>query len=78
MAVGGRTTLNDLFGIIRDGLGPHGFEYAPRWNTGRFAKATCGIRKPTYPRRIAGIGYVPLVDLAAWDDGGAALVYWLF
>lgn len=63
VAVGGRTTLNDLFGIIRDGLASHGFEYgnAPVYRP--FRAGDVRHSQADVSKAVDGIGYAPLVDL---------------
>nr|WP_256988545.1 SDR family oxidoreductase [Bordetella genomosp. 9] len=63
VAVGGRTTLNDLFGIIRDGLASRGFEYglAPEYRP--FRAGDVRHSQADVSKGRAGIGYEPLVDL---------------
>ncbi|CAM3747641.1 SDR family oxidoreductase [Bordetella flabilis] len=63
VAVGGRTTLNDLFGIIRDGLAPHGFEYARAPEYRPFREGDVRHSQADVSKAQAGIGYAPLVDL---------------
>ncbi|CAM3879159.1 SDR family oxidoreductase [Bordetella bronchialis] len=63
VAVGGRTTLNDLFGIIRDGLAPCGFPYALAPEYGPFREGDVRHSQADVSKAIAGIGYTPLVDL---------------
>jgi UDP-N-acetylglucosamine 4-epimerase len=63
VAVGGRTTLNDLFGIIRDGLVPHGFEYvlAPEYRP--FREGDVRHSQADVSKAMAGLDYAALVDL---------------
>lgn len=63
VAVGGRTTLNDLFGIIRDGLVSHGFEYALSPEYRPFREGDVRHSQADVSKAKAGIGYAPLVDL---------------
>lgn len=63
VAVGGRTTLNNLFGIIRDGLASHGFEYAPSPEYKPFREGDVRHSQADVSKAVAGIGYVPLIDL---------------
>ncbi|AOB33864.1 Vi polysaccharide biosynthesis protein VipB/TviC [Bordetella sp. H567] len=63
VAVGGRTTLNDLFGIIRDGLVPHGFEYVLSPAYKPFREGDVRHSQADVSKAKTGIGYVPLVDL---------------
>jgi UDP-N-acetylglucosamine 4-epimerase len=63
VAVGGRTTLNDLFGIIRDGLVARGFEYALSPEYGPFRAGDVRHSQADVSKAQAGLGYAPLVDL---------------
>jgi UDP-N-acetylglucosamine 4-epimerase len=63
VAVGGRTTLNDLFGIIRDGLKPRGYAYALAPKYGPFREGDVRHSQADVSKARAGIGYSPLVDL---------------
>lgn len=63
VAVGGRTTLNDLFGIIRDGLAARGFEYARSAEYRPFREGDVRHSQADVSKAQAGIGYEPLVDL---------------
>jgi UDP-N-acetylglucosamine 4-epimerase len=63
VAVGGRTTLNDLFGIIRDGLAERGFEYALSPEYKPFREGDVRHSQADVSKAQAGIGYAPLVDL---------------
>ncbi|HTK01129.1 MAG TPA: SDR family oxidoreductase [Bordetella sp.] len=63
VAVGGRTTLNDLFCIIRDGLMPRGFEYTQAPEYRPFREGDVRHSQADVSKAKAGIGYAPLVDL---------------
>jgi UDP-N-acetylglucosamine 4-epimerase len=63
VAVGGRTTLNDLFGIIRDGLATRGFEYELSPEYRPFREGDVRHSQADVSKAQAGIGYAPLVDL---------------
>jgi UDP-N-acetylglucosamine 4-epimerase len=63
VAVGGRTTLNDLFGIIRNGLAPRGFQYALSPEYRPFREGDVRHSQADVSKAKAGIGYAPLVDL---------------
>jgi UDP-N-acetylglucosamine 4-epimerase len=63
VAVGGRTTLNDLFGIIRDGLSASGFDYALAPEYRPFRAGDVRHSQADVSKAMAGIGYAPLVDL---------------
>ncbi len=53
VAVGERTTLNQLFDLLRGGLERHGRRLLPNRPTVRSATATSATAKPTSPRRGA-------------------------
>ncbi|ARP85685.1 LPS biosynthesis protein WbpP [Bordetella genomosp. 9] len=63
VAVGGRTTLNDLFGIIRDGLAQHGFDYALPPEYRPFREGDVRHSQADVSKAMAGLGYAPLFDL---------------
>lgn len=63
VAVGGRTTLNDLFGIIRDGLAARGIEYALAPQYMPFRAGDVRHSQADVSKAQAGIGFAPLVDL---------------
>ncbi|KND57100.1 UDP-glucose 4-epimerase [Candidatus Burkholderia verschuerenii] len=65
VAVGGRTTLNDLFGIIRDGLAQQDVNYrkAPVYRD--FRAGDVRHSQADVSKARAELGYTPLFDLRA-------------
>jgi len=63
VAVGDRATLNDLFGIVRDGLTARGYTYqrAPAFRD--FRAGDVRHSQADVSKAQAELGYVPLVDL---------------
>ena len=63
VAVGGRTTLNDLFAIIRDGLTAHGFSYDREPAYKPFREGDVRHSQADVSKAQNELGFAPLVDL---------------
>jgi UDP-N-acetylglucosamine 4-epimerase len=65
VAVGGRTTLNDLFHVIRDGLAAHGFTYQREPAYRDFRAGDVRHSQADVSKARNDMAYAPLVDLRA-------------
>jgi UDP-N-acetylglucosamine 4-epimerase len=65
VAVGGRTTLNDLFHVIREGLATHGAAYQREPAYRDFRAADVRHSQADVSKAQNEMGYAPLVDLRA-------------
>ncbi|WP_201645595.1 SDR family oxidoreductase [Paraburkholderia metrosideri] len=65
VAVGGRTTLNDLFYIIRDSLGELGFSYPNKPVYQDFRAGDVRHSQADVSKAQKQLGYAPLIDLRA-------------
>ncbi|KXV09239.1 Vi polysaccharide biosynthesis protein VipB/TviC [Caballeronia megalochromosomata] len=65
VAVGDRTTLNDLFDVIRDGLGSHGFGYDKAPAFGEFRAGDVRHSQADVSKARTELGYAPLLNLRA-------------
>ena len=75
VAVGQRTTLNRLFGLLRDGLGSHGFGYALDPVYAPFRAGDVRHSEADVGKAGRLLGYEPTHDIAAGLD--AALPWYL-
>ncbi|GAA4017762.1 SDR family oxidoreductase [Sphingomonas swuensis] len=65
VAVGHRTSLNRLFGLLRDGLGGHGFDYAADPVYAPFRAGDVRHSEAEIAKAASLIGYAPTHDIEA-------------